>query len=266
MLINYLTPKNSSVKLIRMPKRSTSKIPRFSFLFLKKIKLNQILYTLLLISTFLLGYLFARVQFLESGQNTETAPTAQGQQPSGPAEKVNVKPGHLPALGKKDAKVTIIEFADFRCPFCARFFTDTEPQIIKEYVDTGKAKFIFRHFAFLGSASTVAANAAECANEQEKFWEYYNYLYKNQPPESDTTMFNTETLTEAAGNLGLDTEQFRSCLDSSKHNEKVEKDASDGRAAGVSGTPTFFINGRSIVGAVPYDNFKQIIEEELKKN
>lgn len=251
-----------------MPKAKKSSRPRFSFSFLKRIKLNQVLYVLLLVSTFLLGYLLARVQLLEKGVGSAgTAATAPntGTQPQGPAAKVDVKEGHLPALGKKDAKVTIVEFADFRCPFCEKFFTETEPQIVKDYVDSGKAKLVFRHFAFLGTASTVAANASECANEQNKFWDFYNYLYGNQPPESDTSMYNTDSLTQAAGTLGLDTESFRTCLDSNKYNDKVDKDLSDAKTAGVNATPTFFVNGRSVIGAQPYSNFKTLIDEELKK-
>lgn len=251
-----------------MPRAKKSlRTPRLLLSFLKNVKLNQVLYILLLVSTFLLGYLLARVQLLEKGAvaGTETAvPT--GAQPQGPAAKVDVKEGHLPALGKKDAKVTIVEFADFRCPFCERFFTETEPQIIKDYVDTGKAKLVFRHFAFLGQASVVAANAAECANEQNKFWDFYNYLYGNQPPESDTSMYNTDSMTQAAGTIGLDTDSFRTCLDSNKYNDKVDKDLSEAKTAGVNATPTFFVNGRSIIGAQPYSNFKTLIEEELKKN
>ena len=182
-----------------------------------------------------------------------------------PGAKVNVGSGHFPAKGNTKAKVTIIEFADFRCPFCEQFFTNTEPQLFKDYVDTGKVQFYFRQYPFLGSASTVAADAAECANDQNKFWDFYSYLYKNQPAETDTTMYNTDTLTQAAVSLGMDGNTFRSCLDNKTDDTKASKDMSDGQAAGVSGTPTFFVNGVSLVGAQPYSAFKALIDQELAK-
>jgi protein-disulfide isomerase len=240
----------------------------FAFLAgLKKFGYTPILMTLLLIASFFLGMLVDKVQYLSAGQAyapTAAQPQAGAQQPV-PGQKQNVSNGHFPVLGKSDAKVTIIEFADLRCPFCERFFTDTEPQIIKNYVDTGKAKFIFRQYAFLGPASTVAANAAECANEQGKFWDMHNYFYKNQPDESDTSMYNTDKLTEIAETLGMNTDQFRSCLDTNKYNDKVSADFSEGQKVGVTGTPTIFVDGTPLVGAQPYESFKQLIDAELAK-
>ncbi len=245
------------------------KIPDIDF---KNLKYTPILMVLLLVASFLLGALTTKISYLEkNGNNQAAAPTAQapaqGAQQQGlqPGQKVDVKVGKLPMLGKSDAKVTIIEFADFRCPFCEKFFTDTESQIIKDYVNTGKAKFAFRHFAFLGPASVVAANAAECANEQGKFWEFHNYLYKNQPSESDTSLYVTDKLTNIAGALGINTSQFQSCLDGKKYDKNVSADLADGQKAGVTGTPTVFVNGISVVGAQPYSAFKTIIDQELAK-
>lgn len=239
----------------------------------KKVSVTQLLVLLLVVASFLIGVLFTKVQYLEKNQTAGTAVNApaqgaqQAQQQPGvtDGQKVNVGNGHFPVLGKDDAKVTIVEFADFRCPFCENFFTQTEPQIIQDYVNTGKAKLYFRQFAFLGDASVVAANAAECANEQGKFWDYYNYLYKNQPSESDTSMYNTDTLTQSASNLGMNGDQFRSCLTNKKYNADVSKDMTEGQTAGVSGTPTIFINGVAVVGAQPYSAFKTIIDQELAK-
>ncbi len=232
---------------------------------------SQILVALLVIAAFLIGVLFTKVQYLEKGQATNNQPAAavpaqngQQQAPT-PGAKVNVNAGHFPILGNKDAKVTMIEFADFRCPFCEQFYSQTEPQIMKDYVDTGKVKFTFRNFAFLGPASTIAANASECANDQGKFWDFYNYLYKNQPAETDTTMYNTDTLTQAAVSLGMNDGTFRSCMDNKTDDAKAAKDMTDGQAAGVNGTPTFFINGVSVVGAQPYAAIKAIIDQELAK-
>jgi len=230
-----------------------------------------VLIGLLLIASFFLGMLVDKVQYLQSGQaqGLGYAPSgAQGQQAPGaqpPAQKQNVTLGHFPALGNKDAKVTIIEFADLRCPFCERFFTDTEQQLMKNYVDTGKAKFVFRQYAFLGPASTTAANAAECANDQGKFWEFHDYMYKNQPSESDTSMYTTDKLTEIAGTLGMNTDQFQSCLSTNKDADKASADLTEGQKVGVTGTPTIFINGTPVVGAQPYATFQQLIDQELAK-
>jgi protein-disulfide isomerase len=233
---------------------------------------SQILVVLLVIAAFLIGALFTKVQYLEKNQTANnnqqaTAPAQANPQQAAPAPgaKVNVSAGHFPVQGNKDAKVTIVEFADFRCPFCEQFFTNTEPQIVKDYVDTGKVKYAFRNFAFLGPASVTAASASECANDQGKFWDFYNYLYKNQPAETDTTMYNTDTLTQAAVSLGMNDSQFKSCLDNKTDDAKAAKDMTDGQAAGVSGTPTFFVNGISLVGAQPYSAFKTIIDQELAK-
>jgi len=234
---------------------------------------NQVLVALLVIASFLIGVLFTKVQYLEKGQTAggtqqaAAAPTANPQQPAAPAAgaKVNVAVGHFPIKGNPKAKVTIVEFADFRCPFCEQYFTNTESQIIKDYVDTGKVKYAFRNFAFLGPASVVAADAAECANDQGKFWDFHDYLYKNQPSESDTSMYTTDTLTQAAVSLGMDGTAFSDCLNNKTDDAKAAKDMSDGQAAGVSGTPSFFINGISLVGAEPYSSFKTIIDQELAK-
>ncbi len=188
-----------------------------------------------------------------------------GQQVPQPGAKVNVDVGHLPPKGSSNAKVKIVEFGDFRCPFCDRFFKDTEPQLLKEYINTGKVVFYFRQYQFLGPASVMAGNAAECANEQGKFWAFHDYLYQNQPSESDTSMYTVDNMTKVAGQLGLNSGQFKSCLASQKYNQKVQDDLAAGQQAGVSGTPTTFINGRILVGAQPYSSFKALIDEELEK-
>jgi protein-disulfide isomerase len=234
---------------------------------------NQILVALLVIAAFLIGVLFTKVQYLEKGSaagagtNQQAAGAAANPQQATPVPgaKVNVATGHFPIKGNSKAKVTIIEFADFRCPFCEQYFTNTETQIMKDYVDTGKVKYAFRNFAFLGPASVVAADAAECANDQGKFWDFHDYLYKNQPSESDTSMYTTDTLTQAAVSLGMDGTAFSNCLNNKTDDAKAAKDLSDGQAAGVSGTPSFFINGISVVGAEPYDSFKTIIDQEIAK-
>lgn len=169
-----------------------------------------------------------------------------------------------PFLGNPDAPVTIVEFSDFQCPFCGRFFKTAEMQIIEKYVKTGKVKFVYRDFAFLGEESEWAGIAAECANEQGKFWEYHDYLFNHQQGENGGA-FSKANLKRFAGAVGLDAGTFGACLDSDKYRDEVRKDTSDGRALGTSGTPTNFINGKAIVGALSFEEFAKAIEEELTK-
>lgn len=232
----------------------------------RTITVTQLLVVLLLIAAFLVGSLYTKVSYLEKNGPSSVLGTGTTPAPSTAPQKVNVSTGHFPILGNKDAKVTIVEFADFRCPYCEQFFTSVEPQIMKDYVNTGKAKFAFRQYAFLGPASTVAANAAECANEQGKFWAMHDYFYKNQPAETDTSMYTTDNLTQIAGTLGMDTDKFNSCLSNNTYNDNVSKDMTEGQQAGVSGTPTIFINGTPIVGAEPYSVFKTAIDQALQQS
>lgn len=205
---------------------------------------------------------------ISSVPTTTTAETQTGtqpSQPSNPSGKANIDVGRLPIKGNKDAKVTIVEFADFRCPFCERFFKDAESSLMKDYVDTGKVKYAFRHYAFLGQESVWAAEASECANEQGKFWDFHDWLYNNQAPESDLEYYSKDNLTKYASSIGIDTNQFASCLNSDKYAKQVQDDLSAGQQAGVNGTPTLFINGIPIVGAQPYTAFKTVIDQELGK-
>ncbi|MBI4176604.1 MAG: DsbA family protein [Candidatus Aenigmarchaeota archaeon] len=164
-----------------------------------------------------------------------------------------------PALGPANAKVTVIEFSDFQCPFCKRFFDQTLGQIKSDYVETGKIRFAYRDFPLdsIHPNARPAAMAAECANEQGKFWEFHDKIFQNQQSMS------TESYKQWAAELGLDAGQFNSCVDSNKYAQEVEKDFQDGVAAGVSGTPTVFVNGQKIVGAQPFEAFQAAIEQAL---
>lgn len=165
-----------------------------------------------------------------------------------------------PFLGSPSAKITIVEFGDFQCPFCGRFSQTTEKEIIEKYVKTGKAKFVYRDFAFLGPESEWSAVASHCAEEQGKFWQYHDYLYSHQNGENEGA-FSKENLKKFAMSLGLDMTQFGSCLDSDKYLEKVRKNTEDGRKLGVSGTPSTFVDGTKITGAVPFSEFQALIEK-----
>ena len=128
---------------------------------------------------------------------------------------------------------------------------------------TGKAKLIYRDFAFLGEESNWASQAARCAGDQGKFWQYHDYLYEHQKGENQGA-FNKDNLKNFARELGLDKNGFNTCLDSEKHKQAVENDTEMGRKFGVTGTPTSFINGKLVQGAVPFATFKTAIDAALK--
>jgi len=161
-------------------------------------------------------------------------------------------------LGSPDAPVTIVAYSDFQCPYCAQAALGTMRQIEEEYLATGKAKLVFKYFAFEGQESIQAAQAAECAAEQNRFWDYHDMLFLNQ-----RIPFTNENLKAFARELGLDTASFNFCLDLETHAEKVAADRAEGERRGVSGTPTFYIGQTQIVGAKPYDTFRAAIEDQL---
>lgn len=230
---------------------------------------TPVLVVLLIIASFLLGMLVTKLQYLESGQLAAGAQPAAGtqagnQQAPQAGAKVDVSNGDLPVMGNKNAKVKVVEFADFQCPFCKQWFSTVETSLINDYVKTGKVAFYWRDYPFLGQESNLAANAARCANEQGKFWEFHDYLYQHQGQENSGA-FSADNLKQFGATLGLNTDQFNSCIDSGKYNSAAQKDLSDGQKAGVTGTPTVFINGQSVVGAQPYTAFKTLIDQELAK-
>jgi len=179
-----------------------------------------------------------------------------------------------PVEGKADAKVTIVEFSDFQCPFCRKFFIETYGQLKKDYIDTGKVRLVFRDFPLvsLHPSAESAALAAQCANEQGTFWQFHDKIFSEQMKrESDPTTvqttitFSVDDLKTWASQIGVDNSKFNQCLDSKKYAQEVQKDTDAGTQAGVDGTPTFFIGSQRVVGAQPYSVIKTAIEQELAK-
>ena len=174
-----------------------------------------------------------------------------------------------PILGDLNAPLTMIEFGDYQCTFCKKFFHETEESIITNYVETGKVKILFKDFIVVpGNDSVNAANAAHCANDQEMFWQYHSTLYNNWDGEG-TGWASFERLHQFASTLGLDMDKFSECMSKSKWKELVDSSKVDGRTLGVSATPTFFIIDQNnkvlkITGAQHYDVFQEVFDSLLE--
>lgn len=189
-------------------------------------------------------------------------------QPTGPVagERVNVSADDDAFIGNENAKVTVVEFSDFQCPFCRSFWSGAYQQIKSEYIDTGKIKFVYRDYPLsFHPAAQVSAEASECAEEQGKFWEMHDKIFQEQAKQgTGTVTYGVVELKKWASQIGLTSAKFNQCLDSRKYKSEVEKDLADGSTYGVSGTPTLFVNGNPIVGAQPFAVFKALIDKELK--
>jgi len=175
-----------------------------------------------------------------------------------------------PVLGEKNAKVTLVEFSDYQCPYCGRHVQQTLPQIVADYVKTGKVKYVFHDFPLesIHPFAFKAAEAARCGGQQGKYWEMHDKLFTSQ------NALAKDNLLEHAKAAGLDVDKFKECLDSGKHAAKVREDEAEGRKVGVSGTPGFFLGltqpndstfkaVKMISGAQPYAQFKEAIDNLL---
>lgn len=227
------------------------------------------LVALLVIAAFLIGTMYTKISYLEKGTTAGTVAQAPSQPNQAvptpaPGQKVDVGVGRLETLGNKNAKVTMIEFSDFQCPFCRSFWRDTFTQIKKEYIDTGKVRFAYRHLPLgFHPGAIPAAEATECANEQGKFWEMHDKIFQEQDKQgTGTIQFTIDDVKKWAKDIGLNLD---SCLDSKKYAKNVTEDEQTAQKIGATGTPTFVINGQLVVGAQPFASFKTLIDAELAK-
>ena len=199
--------------------------------------------------------------------------------PSTQAESINPQPTVLPAfvvsdtlvgireslrLGKADAPVQIVIFSDPQCPFCKKLVDETEAQLIETYVKTGQAALTYRHFIFLGPESLQIAKAMECAGEQGKFWDFHNLAFKQQFPEN-SGLATEAAMLDWAKAIKLDAVRFKTCLQDPQIEQRIQDDTELGRKLHVTGTPTLFINGRPMPGALPFSFLKGAIDEALGK-
>lgn len=183
---------------------------------------------------------------------------AQGgapQQGPDPNQRHEVDLADDPAIGAEDAPVVIVEYSDFQCSYCKRFHDETYQQLMDAYGD--QIRFVYKDFPILGEMSLVGALAAECAHDQDAFWDYHDLLFANQGT------FNRDQFISFADQLELDVDTFTTCLDDQEHLEEITADYEEIVEIGGRGTPAFLINGRFISGAQPFTVFADYIEEEL---
>ncbi len=170
-----------------------------------------------------------------------------------------------PVLGSPDAPVTIIEYSEYLCPFCRSFVLETFPRIEEGYIDTGQVKLVFRDFPVHGQGAWVLAMVAECAADQGNFWDMHVLLFERVEEWSESEDF-AATVQGYAEEIGIDQYELVNCLELNTPVERIQEDQNLGRQDGVTGTPTFLINGTLVVGAQPFEEFRRVIEEELAES
>jgi protein-disulfide isomerase len=225
-------------------------------------------YLLVILAAFVI--VFAFVYFSNKGSTTGDVITGEDGRVEIPITEQDAQ------IGNPDAKVTIVEFTDFSCPFCAAASGDNEEMVaymkqrssswepivtnvMKDYVETGEVRFVSKYSAG-HSGGHPAQLVAWCLNEQGLYWEFYQLAYANQADVEDL-----DKMKELASGIdGVDMAKLEECLSSGKYDSRFEQEQNQASAAGVQGTPAFFVNGRLVEGAVPYSQVKQMIEEELK--
>ncbi len=174
-----------------------------------------------------------------------------------------------PILGNPNAPVTLVEFGDYQCHFCNVFFHSTEDDILKNYVETGKVRMIFKDYNIIGPDSVRASHGAHCANDQGLFWEYHDILYSNWTGENNGWA-SSKNLEKFAKEIGLDMDKWSECVTNGPHSQTILASNQDAKNLGITGTPAFFVIGpdgktTKIFGAQPFEAFEKIFETELKK-
>lgn len=197
-------------------------------------------------------------------ESTQRAGSANPQAAAAPATIQNVALRPNNTQGKADAPVTIIEYSDFQCPYCLRHHTETFPRILQEYVATGKVKISYKEYPALGDVSFLAAQAAECAADQNAFWGYHTALFAERGKNGRIPQTKADLIRLASTTLKVDMNAFSKCVNEDQTVGRVQADAEEGQRFGVRGTPSFVINGKLVVGAQPYSVFKTAIDEALK--
>ncbi len=187
-----------------------------------------------------------------------TTTTVPGAADNAQAVRQNVSVDDDPAIGPADAPVTVVEFSDYQCPYCKLWHDQVFSQLIQAY--QGKVRFVYRDFPLYGSHPDAdpAAQAADCANEQGKYWEFQELLFDSG--------VGSQAYLQYAAQLGLDADKFQQCISSQKYAAEVKADSDYAATLGVHSTPTFFINGVQVIGAQSFEVFQQMIDQVLAKN
>jgi len=240
---------------------------------IKKSTLNRLIIGVIVaavVSAFLGGYVLGT----ETTPSSETVIKNSKDTADQPSKKISGSvnfdiPPFARFLGDESASISIVEFGDYQCPFCKRLFDQTEPQLMQEYVMSGKAKFYFLDFVIVGPDSLTLAEGAWCAEEQGKYYQYHDYVYSNQGDEN-SGWGTPEKVKSFAIDLGLDVEEFSLCLDSKKYESRVQQLTAMAQGLGSTGTPTSFIGNEElgftlINGAQPYAAFQQVLDSLLAK-
>jgi protein-disulfide isomerase len=240
-------------------------------------KTAPVLFVLLVAAAFLIGRYQAQIELLKSDVSTGTQnsgqqnakvaepagqPTNQGPVALTDEQWNGLIEGAIASRGSENAPVLMVEFTDYQCPYCSRYYTETYLQIIKDYVDTGKVRYMIHDFPLpFHQNANAAAIAARCAGEQGKYWDMHAKLFTKQQDWS--TGDPKEKFISYAGEIGLNSTSFSTCYGSGKFNNAIQQDVSLAQQYGVGGTPGFFINKTPIVGAQPFSIFKQEIDKAL---
>ena len=221
-----------------------------------------------------IGGLLPAEQFLEI-VDAMVAEAERGELPEGvvaptpePTPDLDFEPETVAVMGDPDAPVTIVEFSDYQCPFCLRYFQQTLPQLKKDYVETGKVRYVFKDFPItqIHPQAPKAAEAARCAGDQGRYWDMHDRLFSGQQEDWNNNPEAESIFKAYARELELDADAFDACLDSGKYADAVTANLNEGVRAGVTGTPTFFINGERLTGAQPYEAFQAIIDRKLSSS
>ena len=197
----------------------------------------------------------------DTPEPTSTSTPSQGETPIAgstrvpPSDRFDIPVEDQPFLGPENAPIVMVEFSDFNCGYCRKWHLDTFQPLLDAY--PGQIRFVYRDFPILSDASFNASVAAQCAHEQGAFWGFHDALFTRSEPKG------LDTYLLFAQELGLDIQRFEVCLESDQAVEEVLQDAQFASDIGVSGTPTFFINGIPLVGAQPIENFMKIMDQEL---
>lgn len=217
---------------------------------------RRTLYAFLLPLAFVAG--LAAGYLMWGSQGSQSSPTVVAEVAGTPAPpaRMDVSTDGDPEIGPENAPITIVEFSDFNCPYCQRFAQLTFKTLMDSYPD--QIRFVYRDFPITSQESFVAAQAAQCARDQGAYWPFHDALFSGQHP------LGHDAYRQYAQQLGLDADALIACVDSGKYADEVQQDAHDAAGLGVTGTPTFFINGIPLVGAQPMSEFARVIDGELQ--